>query len=115
MTQLTTTGYQRDVQGYWIEKDPAAQLIYSMDWSEWLLANDQVSSVTYTISNSPTDGEPDDITIEDMGTQLGYLTYCELSGGRDSEVYVVSAYIETVDGRKDTRRFKVKVKERYAK
>ena len=109
-TQLTTTGYQRDVQGHWIEKDPSAQLIYSMDWSDWLQTNDQIITVSYTVSPSSADN---DIAIEDSGTQLGYLTYCELSKGVHGETYTVAAEVTTADGRVDTRRFRIKCKNRY--
>lgn len=109
-TQLTTTGYQRDVQGHWIEKDPQAQLIYSMDWSDWLLSNDQIASVVYTVSPS---AAANDIEIVDSGTQLGYLTYVELKDGVHAETYTVAAKVTTVDGRIDTRRFRVKCKNRY--
>jgi hypothetical protein len=109
-TQLSTTGYQRDVQGHWIEKDPQARLIYSMDWSEWLLTNDQIQSVSYTVTPS---SAANDIDIEDTGTQLGYLTYVELSKGVSGETYTVSATVSTVDGKIDTRRFRIKCKNRY--
>lgn len=109
-TQLTTTGYQRDVQGHWIEKDPEAQLIYSMDWTDWLPTNDELATVTYTVTPS---AGVNDIDIEDSGMQLGYLTYCELSKGVHGETYTVAANVTTVDGRSDTRRFRIKCKNRY--
>jgi hypothetical protein len=109
-TQLTTTGYQKDVQGHWIEKDPEAKLIYSMDWSDWLLANDQITSVQYTVTPS---AGANDIDIEDSGQQLGYLTYCELSKGVHGETYTVAAKVTTADGRIDTRRFRIKCKNRF--
>jgi hypothetical protein len=109
-TQLSTTGYQRDVQGHWIEKDPEARLIYSMDWSEWLLTNDEIASVIYTVTPS---AGANDIDIEDSGTQLGYLTYCDLSKGVHGETYTVAAKVTTNDGKVDTRRFRIKCKNRY--
>ena len=109
-TQLTTTGYQKDVQGHWIEKDPEAKLIYSMDWSDWLLTNDSITSVQYTVTPS---AGANDIDIEDSGAQLGYLTYCELSKGVHGETYTVAAKVTTVDGRIDTRRFRIKCKNRF--
>lgn len=109
-TQLTTTGYQKDVQGHWIEKDPQAKLIYSLDWQDWLLANDALASVVYTVTPS---AGANDIDLIESGTQLGYLTYCELSKGVHGETYTVSAKVTTVDGRIDTRRFRIKCKNRY--
>ena len=110
-TQLTTTGYQRDVQGHWIEKDPQAQLIYSMDWTDWLMANDELASVVYTVT--PSDGNNPHIQIVQQGLQLGYLTFVELKNGVHGETYTVAAKVTTVDGRVDTRRFRIKCKNRY--
>lgn len=108
-TQLTTTGFQRDVTGYWIEKDPNAKLIYSLDWSEWLLSNDEIQSVEYTVTPQ---AAANDIDILDSGTQLGYLTYVELEGGAVNTTYTVSAAVVTNNGSRDTRRFRIKVKNR---
>ena len=110
-TQLSTTGFQRDVQGHWIEKDPQARLIYSMDWSEWLLTNDAIASVQYSVT--PSDGNSPHIKIEDSGAQLGYITYCDLSQGVHGETYTVAAKVTTVDGKVDTRRFRIKCKNRF--
>lgn len=109
-TQLSTTGFQRDVQGYWIEKDPQAQLIYSLDWSDWLQSNDTVASVQYTVSPS---AAAQDLEIVQSGVQLGTLTFVELRDGVVNETYTVQARITTVDGRIDVRRFRIKCKNRY--
>lgn len=109
-TQLSTTGYQRDVQGHWIEKDPQAQLIYSMDWSDWLISNDTVASVTYSVA--PT-GNNQDLQVVQSGVQLGYLTFVELRLGQVGETYTVTARVTTTDGRIDRRSFRIKCKNRY--
>jgi hypothetical protein len=108
-TQLSTTGFQRDVQGYWIEKDPESQLIYTLDWSEWLLTNDEITSVQYTVS--PTDHN-DDINIVSQGISLFYTTFVELEGGVVNTTYTVTALITTQSGFRERRAFRIKVKNR---
>lgn len=107
----TKTGYKQDIKGAWISKDPSAQLIYSMDWAtDWLPTGDSLQSVSYTVSTTANDPTP--LTIEDSGIQGG-VTFVELSGGTAGEIYVVSCTITTTDSNTDTRRFKVRVEERY--
>lgn len=110
MTLLKTTGYQKDQTGSWIEKDSSAQLTYSMDWSQWLQGSDTISTVEYSVSPST---DINDVHIVNSGVQIGYLTYAELSKGRNGEIYTIAAKITTNDGKIDTRRFRIKVKDRY--
>ena len=108
------TGFQKDVTGYWIEKDPQAQLVYTLDWSEWLLSNDEIASVVYSVTHSASPAPVNDLTIVSSGASLTYTTYVELSKGIAGEIYTVTAKVTTVDGLTDARRFRVKVKERHA-
>lgn len=109
---ITRTGYEKDTQGSWIAKDPSAQLVYSMDWSEWLPVGDTVASVTYTLQVRANDPAP--LVRQSQGVQSGTLTYVELSGGAVSKVYTVTAAITTTDGNTDRRSFRVKVENRSA-
>ena len=110
MTTIATTGYQRDVQGHWIEKDSTATLTYSMDWSDWLLADDTIISVLYTVTPSP---DANDIDIVNSGVTGGFMTYVTLSKGVNNVTYTVAAKVTTADGKIDSRRFRIKVKDRY--
>jgi hypothetical protein len=107
----TITGYKRDTVGSYIEKDPEAQLVYSMDWSEWLPLGDQLAAVTYTVSTIADDTAP--LTRISNGISDSTVTYIELSGGRAREIYTVTAEITTVDGNTDRRAFRVKVINRF--
>jgi len=109
-TQLAATGFQKDVTGFWIEKDPQAKLVYTLDWSEWLLTNDTIASVQYSVTN--TGDAQNDLTIVSSGSQLGYTTFVELSKGVDKEIYTVTAKVTTADGLIDRRSFRIKVKTR---
>jgi hypothetical protein len=110
MTTITTTGYQRDVQGHWIEKDSSAVLTYSMDWTDWLVGDDTIATVEYTVTPSPT---ANDVKIASSGVQGGFITYARLNKGINNTTYSVAAKVTTANGLVDTRRFRIKVKDRY--
>lgn len=108
----TITGYKQDHKGSYIPKDPNAQLVYQIDWTtEWMPTGDSLDSVSYTVETITGDTNP--LAIESQGIQGG-LTYVELSGGSDKNVYTVTCNIVTQDGITDTRRFRIKCEERYA-
>lgn len=107
----TITGYKKDTIGSWIAKDPSAQLVYSMEWNEWLATGQNLASVSYSLSTISGDASP--LTNESSGIS-GTQTYVELSGGTAGELYTVTATITTDDGATDRRAFRVKVDARYA-
>lgn len=112
MTTLQRTGYQQDNQGSWIPKDPEAQLIYSLDWSQWLPQGDTLVSVVYSLQVRANDPAP--LIKNTEGVQSGTISYVELSGGQVGKIYTVTAEITTTDGLVDRRNFRVKVANRSA-
>lgn len=109
---IQRTGYQQDTQGLWIAKDPEAQLIYSMDWTEWLPTGDSLASASYSLQVRANDPAP--LVNESDGIQSGTISFVELSGGQVGKVYTVTATITTTDGLTDRRAFRVKVENRQA-
>lgn len=110
---IAKTGYERDTQGSWISKDPSAQLIYSMDWSEWLPTGDALASVSYSLQVRANDPAP--LVKESSGlAESNTWTYVELSGGQVGKVYTVTASIVTDSGLEDRRNFRIKVENRSA-
>lgn len=107
----TITGYKKDTVGSYIEKDPEARLVYSMDWSEWLPVGDSLATATYTISTITDDTDP--IVKHTQGITGGDISFVELSGGKTKEIYTVTAEVTTVDGNTDRRAFRIKVINRY--
>lgn len=107
----TITGYKKDTVGAYIDKDPGARLIYSMDWSEWLPTGDTLSTATYVISTITGDAAP--IVKHQEGVEGGTVSFVELSGGTAKEIYTVTATITTTDGNTDKRRFRLKVNDRF--
>jgi hypothetical protein len=107
----TITGYKKDTVGAYIDKDPGARLIYSMDWSEWLPVGDTLATATYTISTITGDTAP--IVRQSQGVQSGTISYVELSGGTAKEIYTITATVTTANGNTDKRRFRLKVNDRF--
>lgn len=96
----------------YIDKDPAADLVYSVNWTEWLVGSDQLANSTITVSTIT--GDPAPINILDQGLQTAAnIAYAELSGGSAGNTYVVTNTITTADGNTDARRFRIRVSERY--
>lgn len=105
----TQTGFKQDTQGSYIEKDPAAVLVYSLDWNSWIETNDAVANSVMTVSTIS--GDPNAMTIKSSGF-TGNVTYVELQRGSAGNVYTVTNTITTTDGAVDARRFRVKVQNR---
>lgn len=108
----TITGYKQDTQGSWIPKDPEAQLVYSINWGEWLSEGQTIVSVNYTENSRVNDTAP--LVIESEGVQSGTVTYAEISGGAVGKTYTVTAEVTTDDGSIDRRAFKILVQNRMA-
>lgn len=109
----TITGYRQDQQGSWIAKDPEAQLVYTMDWSQWLATGQTITAVNYTENSRVNDTAP--LVIESEGiTAASTKTYAEISGGAVGKIYTVTAEITTDDGAVDRRSFRIKVENRSA-
>lgn len=103
------TGFRRDNIGAYIEKDPDARLDYTIDWTDWLLNNDAIASVTWTISTITGDTSPlanyDTLTVQGLATVY-------LEDGTPGKNYTVAARITTDSGLTDERSFRVFVKNR---
>ncbi len=107
-----TTGYQQDNLGSWISKDPSAQLVYYMDWSEWLPTGDTIATASYTLQVRANDPAP--LVRVSQGVQSNTISYVEISGGGAGKIYTVTASITTADGLVDRRSFRIKVENRSA-
>jgi hypothetical protein len=111
MSTIDKTGFMKDVQGIYINKDPNARLTYTFDWSEWLPQGATISNVTYTLQVRANDPAP--LVRQSQGIQ-GTKTFVELSGGQVGKVYTVTAQLTTSDGSIDRRNFRVQIENRSA-
>ena len=109
---ITFTGFKQDVKGSYIVKDPGTEIIYSIDWSDWLDTSDDLATSTFEIVDIV--GDAANLTISSQGINSGdQLTYVEVAGGTAGETYTVKNTITTDNGITDVRRFRVRVEERY--
>lgn len=83
-----------------IDKDPQALLDYTVDWSSWLVGEDQIASVSWTV--------PAGIT-QFAATFTGTTATIWLSGGSAGESYDVVCHVVTDEGREDDRTLRFKV------
>lgn len=96
-----------------IDKDTEAELVYTLDWSQWLTDEDLISTVEFTVAARRND--PAALVIDTSGVTGDSLkTFVELSGGAETKVYIVTAKITTTSGLIDRRNFRVNVVNRSA-
>jgi hypothetical protein len=96
--------FQQDAAGWWIKKDPAAVLDYTLDWStDGWLGIDTIASVVWAV--------PAGITqTAASNTTTGATVW--LSGGTLATSYTVTCRITTAAGRTDERSFRIIIKDR---
>ena len=105
-----TTGFRYVNNVLTIEKDPQAQLLYSLDWIEWL-NGEQLDTVEFSIQARINDPNP--LIMLSSGIS-GTKTYIELANGQLNKGYLVNAKITTLTGLIDKRNFKVIIDNRSA-
>jgi len=54
----TLTGYERDRDGLFIRKTPAAVLDYSVDWTDWLPSGQTIQTSAFSVSSISGDSSP---------------------------------------------------------
>ena len=106
-----TSGFKQDVIGAYIEKDPAAELTYTVDWTEWLLGGATLSTIAFTTSTITGDTAP--IVIGTRTIIDNTKATVIISGGSAGEIYTITNTITTSNGDTDARRFRIKVLERH--
>lgn len=105
-----TSGFKRDVVGSYIEKDPVAQLTYTVSWVDWLEAGVALATSNFTTSTVADD--PSGITVSSPVIVDGNKATISLAGGSAGNTYTITNTVTTNNGQTDARRFRVDVKER---
>jgi len=85
------------------DKDPSAVLDYAFDWSNWLAANETISSATVTVDAGLTKDSQSNTTTK---------VIVWLSGGTLGTAYKVACRITTNQGRTDERTIGIRVTDR---
>lgn len=85
---------QRDSAGLWAKQDKDAFLDYSIDWSDWLVAGDSISSSTWAT-------DPD-LTLN-SAMLVGTKASVWVQGGVVNKWYAVTNTVVSAQGRRDQR------------
>jgi len=75
-------------------KDPQAILDYNIDWNDWLINGDTISSSSWTLSTG--------ITLQSSSVTDG-VTTAWISGGTLGTTYYATNRIDTTQGRREER------------
>ena len=82
----TLTGYKTDRVGAFIEKDPFAQLDYSLDFSNYLPTGDTINTVSVSVDSG--------ITVVSTSNTDTVATAI-ISGGTAGSIYNVESQLQT--------------------
>ena len=108
----TQTGFRQDTLGSYIDKDPGAILTYSIDWSDWMPANETIANSVMAVSTIS--GDPSPMIVIEQGFQANAaVAYAELDNGSAGNIYTVTNTITTTNGAVDVRRFRIRVVQRF--
>jgi len=110
---LRRSGFEQTNTGLAVTKDTEAQLIYTLDWTNWLETGDTVNTVDWTVAARRNDPTP--LVNQGSGVDgTAKKTYIEISGGQADKVYIVTAKVTTTNGLIDRRNFRVECVDRAA-
>jgi hypothetical protein len=109
------TGFLRDNKGAFITKDPESNIIYGIDWTDYLNAGDNLTSATVTIQSISGDASPlqhptaasTDVSV--TSTQVNI----RLEGGTIGKEYTIDCKVVTANGDTDSRRFRIIVEKKH--
>lgn len=85
-------------------KQPADQLDYDLDFSDWL-SNDDTIVGAQAVSSVPDELEISSVTVSDQAVKVW------VSGGLDGSTYKVTTTVTTAEGRIKELDFKIRVKD----
>lgn len=104
-------GFRKDRDGAFIVKDPQSTLDYTVDWSDWVSAGDEVISSSWAFSTITGDSNP--LVNEDVLLASDIATVW-ISGGTAGKIYTVTNTITTDNGLIDERYFRLVIKNKSA-
>lgn len=105
----TITGFLADNEGTYIDKDPTADLVYTVDWSQWLPQGQTISTSAWTLETITGDTTP---LVNEGTSNTTTKASIEISGGTTGKIYKVYNSITTSAGYNDRRYFRIKVRTR---
>lgn len=102
----TVNGFLRDNEGIYIEKDSEASLTYTLDWTDWLVNGETVSSSTFDVETLTGDADPMTKSAQSSTTTT---TTIKVAGGTQGKLYRIYNTVTTSGGLTDRRYFRIKV------
>jgi len=114
MANLALTGFKRDNQGIYINKDPDANIEYALDFVDYLNTGDSLSTATVTLGTITGDSAPLAFpTNAATDTNIsGTKVIFRVEAGTAGNIYPVQVQITTADGDTDSRHFRIVVKDK---
>lgn len=109
------TGFKRDNDGLYIEKDPASNIQYGLDFTDYLNSGDTVTAATTTLEAITGDLAPlafPTNSATDVYITGGNLVNIRVEGGTVDNIYTVKTTITTQQGDTDARSFRIIIKEK---
>ena len=109
------TGAKRDRDGLYFTKDPASNVQFGLDWTDYLASGDSVYSATVSISTVTGDASPLALPTDaatDVTISSGKVVSVRVHNGSVQNVYTVKVTIVTSQGDTDARSFRVVVEEK---
>lgn len=104
------TGFKSDNNGLYAIKDPASNLQFGLDFTDYLNAGDSISSATVSISTVTGDSSPLALPTDaatDVLVSGGKVVNVRVNGGSVQNVYTVKITIVTSQGDTDARSFRI--------
>lgn len=105
----TITGFLADNEGTYIDKDPTASLVYTLDWSQWLPSGQTISTSSWQLETITGDTSP---LVNEAHNHTTTTAQVEISGGTVGKQYKAYNTITTNSGYVERRYFRLKVKAR---
>jgi hypothetical protein len=105
----TLTGFLKDNEGLYINKDEDAVLTYSLDWTDWLPADTAITANTFTVETITGDT---DALVKVSQSNTDKVTTIKVSGGTSGKIYKVYNTITITGSLTERRYFRIKVQAR---
>ena len=109
------TGARKDQAGLFFIKDPASNIQFGLDFTDYLQSGHSVSSATATISTISGDSAPLAFPTNvntDVTVSGGAVVSVRVNGGTAQNVYTIKVTIVTNNGDTDARSFRIVVEEK---
>ena len=104
------TGFKSDNSGLYAIKDPASNIQYGLDFTDYLNTGDSISSASVSISTVSGDAAPLQFPTDastDVLVSAGKVVNVRVSGGSVQNVYTIKITIVTSQGDTDARSFRL--------